>query len=86
MKRDDKDQQDDKRPHTGSSAPPKDDPSGRPLSEDEKIDEAIRESFGTSDPPAYSGSTGVGAPDKRRQSGKPSNAKTAEDAKKKANK
>ncbi len=70
-------QKDDKRPRNGSSAPPKNDPTGRPLTEDEKIDEAIRESFGTSDPPGYSGSTGVGAPEKRRQTGKPTDAKTA---------
>lgn len=57
----------DKHPRTGSSAPPKNDPAGRPLTDDEKVDEAIRESFGTSDPPAYSGTTGIGAPktDKR---------------------
>jgi hypothetical protein len=64
MKDEDKNQ-DDQRPRNGSSAPPKDDPSGRPLSEDEKIDEAIRESFGTSDPPAHGGTTGVGAPKKQ---------------------
>jgi hypothetical protein len=78
MKHEDKHEKHDTRPRNGSSAPPKNDPSGRPMSEDEKIDEAIRESFGTSDPPSYSGSTGVGAPDKRRQSGKPTDAKTAE--------
>ncbi len=78
MKREDKDEKDDKRPRTGSSAPPKDDPSDRPLSEDEKIDEALRESFGASDAPSYSGTTGVGAPKKRRQTGKPTDAKTAE--------
>lgn len=76
MQREDKD--DDKRPRTGSSAPPKNDPTGRPLTEDEKIDEAIRESFGTSDPPAHGGSTGVGAPEKRKQTGKPTDAKSAE--------
>ena len=45
MKSDDKNDKnkDDTRPRTGSSAPPKDDPSGRPLTEDEKVDEAIRE-------------------------------------------
>jgi hypothetical protein len=57
----------DTRPRTGSSAPPKDDPTGRPLTDDEKIDEAIRESFGTSDPPAYSGTTGVGSPKHNRE-------------------
>jgi hypothetical protein len=77
MTREDKNQQDDKRPRTGSSAPPKNDPSGRPLTEDEKIDEAIRESFGASDPPAHGGTTGVGAPEERRQAGKPTDAKTA---------
>lgn len=70
------------RPRTGSSAAPKSEPAERPLTEDEKIDEAIRESFGTSDPPSYSGSTGIGAPEKRRQTGKPTDAKTAEQANK----
>jgi len=68
MKSDDKnDKNKDERPRTGSSAPPKDDPSGRPLTEDEKVDEAIRESFGTSDAPAHSGITGVGTPKERRK-------------------
>lgn len=83
MKNEDKNQNDDNRPRGGSSAPPKNDPTGRPLTEDEKVDEAIRESFGTSDPPSYSGSTGVGAPEKRRQTGKPSDAKTAKQNNKK---
>jgi hypothetical protein len=68
METKDKMAQDSKHPNKGSSAPPKNDPSGRPLTEDEKIDEAIRESFGASDAPAYSGSTGVGSPkDKNRK-------------------
>jgi hypothetical protein len=62
---------DDRRPRAGSSAPPKNDPSDRPLTEDEKVDEAIYESFGTSDPPAYSGTTGVGAPKERKQTDRP---------------
>jgi hypothetical protein len=37
------------------------------LTDDEKIDEAVEESFGTSDAPAYGGSTRVGAPPKREQ-------------------
>lgn len=57
-----KTKKEDTRPRTGSSAPPKDDPTGRPLTDEEKIDEAGRESFGASDPPAYSGTTGVGTP------------------------
>jgi hypothetical protein len=77
MKPEGKKQQDDKRPRGGSSAPPKNDPSDRPLTEDEKLDEAIRESFGASDPPAHGGTTGVGAPEKRRQTGRPTDAKTA---------
>ena len=58
------------RPNKGSQKPPKDDPSGHPLTDDEKIDEAIRESFGTSDPPSYSGSTGVGAPSHKSKTDK----------------
>lgn len=55
------------KPRTGSQAPRHDSPAGRrPLSEDEKVDEAVEESMGTSDPPAYGGSTRVGAPPKRR--------------------
>ena len=72
-----KKRQDDKRPRGGSTVPPKNDPSGHPLTDDEKLDEAIRESFGASDAPAHGGSTGVGAPEKRRQTGKPTDAKTA---------
>jgi hypothetical protein len=80
MKPEDEERQDDKHPRTGSSAPPKSDPSGRPLTEDEKIDEAIRGSFGTSDPPSYSGSTGVGAPKKPRQTDKTKDEEKAEQA------
>jgi hypothetical protein len=55
------------KPKTGSSAPRDDSPAGhRPMTEDEKIDEAVEESMGTSDPPAYGGSSRVGAPPKRK--------------------
>lgn len=39
--------------------------SNRPMSEDEKVDEAVLESMDASDPPSYSG-TESGAPDRRR--------------------
>jgi hypothetical protein len=55
------------KPRTGSQTPAKDSPAGRrPLTEDEKIDEAVEESMGASDPPAHGGSTRVGAPPKRK--------------------
>ena len=55
-------------PRSGSGQPPKDSPAGRrPLTDDERIDEAVEESFGTSDPPGYGGPTRVGAPPKRKQ-------------------
>jgi hypothetical protein len=55
------------KPRTGSQNVSKDSPAGhRPLTEDEKIDEAVEESMGTSDPPAHGGSTRVGAPPKRK--------------------
>jgi len=55
------------KPRTGSQTPSKDSPAGRrPLTQDEKIDEAVEESMGTSDPPAYGGHTRVGAPPKRK--------------------
>ncbi|BBK40468.1 hypothetical protein STVA_04880 [Allostella vacuolata] len=42
----------------------------RPLSEDEKVDEAALQSMDASDPPSFSG-TGSGAPDHGRGSGRP---------------
>lgn len=41
---------------------------GRPMSDDEKVDEAVLESMDASDPPSYSG-TESGAPDRRRSGG-----------------
>ena len=56
---------DDKKPRGGSQEPPIDSPAGRrPLSEDEKIDEALEETFVASDPPAFGPTSRVGAPKK----------------------
>lgn len=40
---------------------------GRPMTDDEKVDEAVLESMDASDPPSYSGAES-GAPDRRRSS------------------
>jgi hypothetical protein len=62
------------KPRTGSQIPPKDSPAGRrPLTEDEKVDEAVEESMGTSDPPGYGGAGRVGAPPKRKTQKKKNN-------------
>ena len=62
------------KPRTGSQEAPKDSPAGRrPLTDDEKIDEAVEESMGASDPPAYGGPTRVGAPPKRKTKKKKNN-------------
>ena len=59
------------KPSTGSQRPSKTSPAGRrTLTDDERIDEAVEESFGSSDPPAYSSPLRVGAPPKRQQKSK----------------
>ena len=50
-----------------SERPPDPADLGRPLSDDEKVDEAVLESMDASDPPSHSG-TESGAPDRRRSS------------------
>ena len=66
---------DEAKPRGGSQEPPTDSPAGRrPLSEDEKIDEALDETFVASDPPANSAATRVGAPKRP-----PANKKTTQD-------
>lgn len=54
------------KPTSGHQNSPRSTPAGRrPLTEDERIDEAVDESMDASDPPAYGGTTRAGAPPKR---------------------
>ncbi len=67
------------KPSAGSQKPTRTSPAGRrPLTDDERIDEAVEESFGSSDPPAYSSPGRVGAPPNRQQKSKTQKSKKTE--------
>lgn len=55
----------DQHPHAAPPKPVKDQPGRK---QDRKVDESSEESFPASDPPAWGGSTGAGAPEDAKSS------------------